>query len=65
LKKITIYLPVDSLAYIDGDEVRADGIGSTELFGALKAAMLQAEIVLKIKIEDKILKDLMEEKNDE
>jgi hypothetical protein len=39
LKKITIYLPDDSLAYLDGDEVRADGIGSTELFGALKAAM--------------------------
>lgn len=54
MKKLTIYIPDDSLAYIDGDEVRADGIGSTELFGALKAAMLQAEIVLKIKIEAEV-----------
>jgi len=58
MKKLVIYIPENDLAYMDGDEVRQSGVSSTEVFGALHAAIIQAETVLRIKIEDAIIKEL-------
>lgn len=60
MRMITIYVPQEDLAYMDGEEIRDSGISSTEVFGALHAALIQAETVLRIKIESAIIKDLGE-----
>jgi hypothetical protein len=61
MKKLVIYIPENDLAYMDGDEVRQSGVSSTEVFGALHAAIIQAETVLKIKIENAIIREHNEE----
>jgi len=58
MRKLVIYMPDNDLAYMDGDEVRSSGVSSTEVFGALHAALIQAETVVRIKIEDAIIKEL-------
>lgn len=64
MKTITIYLPEDGvMPYVDGDEARQDGITVVEMFGALKAAMFQAETCVRIKIEQQIIRDYEKEQN--
>ena len=63
MRKLVIYIPENDLAYMDGDEVRRSGVSSTEVFGALHAALIQAETVVRIKIEDAIIKEHNKEEN--
>jgi hypothetical protein len=61
MKHVTIYIPEgNELAYVDNADLARECVTSTQLFGALKAAMLQAELCLRIKLEQKIIQEYEE-----
>ena len=59
MRHITIYLPDNGgLPYMESDEHKKEGVSATELFGALAAASLQAEISVRLQIESAMIKQM-------